>query len=349
MSKALLQIDGITKSFGPVTAVDGLSLTVNDGEFFAILGPSGCGKTTLLRVVAGFETPDAGRVVLDGADITALKANRRPVNLMFQSYALFPHMTVAGNVAYGLEMEGLRGAELAKRVAEALALVRMSDYARRKPGQLSGGQKQRVALARALVKRPKVLLLDEPLGALDRKLREQMQIELKKLQQDSGIAFVVVTHDQEEALTLADRIALLDRGRIVQLDTPRTLYDRPVNRFAADFIGLMNFVEGEAGAAGFVAKGIGAVPGPAGSGAATLAIRPERVRLSDQAEPGAIAGQVEGAAFLGQDVIAHIIVPGLERPVIARLAAGHPLAARLARGQAVWLSWQADQAVLLQD
>ncbi|MBL9035207.1 MAG: ABC transporter ATP-binding protein [Rhodospirillaceae bacterium] len=348
MTRSLLEIQGITKRFGPVTAVDKLSLTVNDGEFFAILGPSGCGKTTLLRVVAGFETPDEGRVVLAGADITELKANRRPVNLMFQSYALFPHMSVAGNVAYGLEMEGVRGAELGRRVDEALALVRMSDYARRKPGQLSGGQKQRVALARALVKRPKVLLLDEPLGALDRKLREQMQIELKKLQQDSGIAFVVVTHDQEEALTLADRIALLDRGRIVQLDTPRALYDRPASRFAADFIGLMNFVEGTANGTGFTVKNIGTLPAPAGSGS-LLAIRPERVRLSDQAESGAIAGQIEGAAFLGQDVIAHVAVPGLERPIIARLAAGHALAARLARGQNVWLSWQADQAVLLQD
>jgi spermidine/putrescine transport system ATP-binding protein/putrescine transport system ATP-binding protein len=348
MTRPLLEIQGITKSFGPVTAVDGLSLTVNESEFFAILGPSGCGKTTLLRVVAGFEAPDDGRVVLSGADITALKANRRPVNLMFQSYALFPHMTVFGNVAYGLEMEGMRGAELAKRVDEALALVRMSDYARRKPGQLSGGQKQRVALARALVKRPKVLLLDEPLGALDRKLREQMQIELKKLQQDSGIAFVVVTHDQEEALTLADRIALLDHGRIVQLDTPRALYDRPASRFAADFIGLMNFIPGEARQGSFEARGIGTVPAPAGSGN-LLAIRPERVRLSDRGETGALAGQVEGAAFLGQDVIAHVIVPGLDRPVIARLAAGHPLAAQLTRGQQVWLSWQADQAVLLQD
>ncbi len=348
MTRPLLQIEGVTKRFGPVTAVDKLSLTVNDGEFFAILGPSGCGKTTLLRVVAGFEQPDEGRVTLDGADITALKANRRPVNLMFQSYALFPHMTVFGNVAYGLEMEGLRGAELAKRVQEALALVRMSDYARRKPGQLSGGQKQRVALARALVKRPKVLLLDEPLGALDRKLREQMQIELKKLQQDSGIAFVVVTHDQEEALTLADRIALLDHGRIVQLDTPRVLYDRPASRFAADFIGLMNFIPGEARDGAFMARGLGPVPAPSGGGN-LLAIRPERVRMSDRSETGMLAGQVEGAAFLGQDVIAHVIVPGLERPVIARLAAGHPLAAKLARGQAVWLSWQADQAVLLQD
>jgi spermidine/putrescine ABC transporter ATP-binding subunit len=348
MTRSLLEIQGVTKRFGPVTAVDKLSLTVNDGEFFAILGPSGCGKTTLLRVVAGFETPDEGRVVLAGADITELKANRRPVNLMFQSYALFPHMSVAGNVAYGLEMEGVRGAELGRRVEEALALVRMSEYARRKPGQLSGGQKQRVALARALVKRPKVLLLDEPLGALDRKLREQMQIELKKLQQDSGIAFVVVTHDQEEALTLADRIALLDHGRIVQLDTPRALYDRPASRFAADFIGLMNFIPGEARGGAFEARGLGAVPAPPEQGN-LLAIRPERVRLSDRDEAGALAGEVEGAAFLGQDVIAHVSVPGLERPVIARLAAGHPLAARLARGQQVWLSWQADQAVLLQD
>jgi spermidine/putrescine ABC transporter ATP-binding subunit len=345
----LLQIDGVTKSFGPVTAVDRLTLTVNDGEFFAILGPSGCGKTTLLRVIAGFETPDEGSVRLDGADITGIKANRRPVNLMFQSYALFPHMTVFGNVAYGLEMEGMRGTELTQRVGEALAMVRMSDFAQRKPSQLSGGQKQRVALARALVKRPKVLLLDEPLGALDRKLREQMQIELKKLQQDTGIAFVVVTHDQEEALTLADRIALLDRGRIVQLATPRELYDRPVNRFAADFIGLMNFIEGEANGSGFVAKGLGVLPGPAGAGPATLAIRPERVHLSGRAEAGAIAAQIEGAAFLGQDVIAHVAVPGLERPIVARLAAGHALAAQLARGQAVWLSWQADQAVLLKD
>ncbi|HNB28355.1 MAG TPA: ABC transporter ATP-binding protein [Alphaproteobacteria bacterium] len=348
MTRPLLEIQGITKRFGPVTAVDKLSLTVNESEFFAILGPSGCGKTTLLRVVAGFETPDEGRVVLSGSDITALKANRRPVNLMFQSYALFPHMNVAGNVAYGLEMEGVRGAELSRRVDAALALVRMSDYARRKPGQLSGGQKQRVALARALVKRPKVLLLDEPLGALDRKLREQMQIELKKLQQDSGIAFVVVTHDQEEALTLADRIALLDHGRIVQLDTPRALYDRPASRFAADFIGLMNFIPGEARGGVFEARGLGTVPAPTGGGN-LLAIRPERVHLSAAAQAGALAGQVEGAAFLGQDVIAHVLVAGLERPIIARLAAGHPLAAQLGRGQQVWLSWQADQAVLLQD
>jgi spermidine/putrescine ABC transporter ATP-binding subunit len=348
---ALLQIDRVTKRFGPITAVDHISLEVKDGEFFAILGPSGCGKTTLLRVIAGFETPDEGRVRLAGADITDLKANRRPVNLMFQSYALFPHMTAFGNVAYGLEMEGMRGAEVKKRADQALAMVRMSDFAARKPSQLSGGQRQRIALARALVKRPKVLLLDEPLGALDRKLREQMQIELKRLQQDTGIAFVVVTHDQEEALTLADRIALLDRGRIVQLAPPRELYDKPVSRFAADFIGLMNFVEGNVTQSAFEAAGLGRLPAPNGvaDGPAALAIRPERVCIMDAAADGAIQGQVEGAAFLGQDVIAHVIVPGLPRPIVARLAAGHPLSAKLARGQQVWLNWQADQAVILKD
>jgi spermidine/putrescine ABC transporter ATP-binding subunit len=348
---SLLQIDSVTKRFGPVSAVDKISLEVKDGEFFAILGPSGCGKTTLLRVIAGFEAPDEGRVKLAGADITDLKANRRPVNLMFQSYALFPHMTSFGNVAYGLEMEGLQGAELKKRVEQALAMVRMSDFAARKPSQLSGGQRQRIALARALVKRPKVLLLDEPLGALDRKLREQMQIELKRLQQDTGIAFVVVTHDQEEALTLADRIALLDRGRIVQLATPRELYDKPVNRFAADFIGLMNFIDGAIAHSGFEAPGLGRLPAPNGAadGPAALAIRPERVRVTDSADGAAIKGQVEGAAFLGQDVIAHVAVPNLPRPMVARLAAGHPLSAKLARGQQVWLNWQADQAVILKD
>jgi spermidine/putrescine transport system ATP-binding protein len=347
----LLQIDGITKRFGPITAVDRISLEVKDGEFFAILGPSGCGKTTLLRVIAGFEAPDEGRVRLAGADITGLKANRRPVNLMFQSYALFPHMTVFGNVAYGLEMEGLQGVALKSRVTEALAMVRMTDFTARKPNQLSGGQRQRVALARALVKRPKVLLLDEPLGALDRKLREQMQIELKRLQQDTGIAFVVVTHDQEEALTLADRIALLDRGRIVQLATPRELYDKPVNRFAADFIGLMNFIDGTVVGSAFDAPGLGRLPAPNGvaDGPAALAIRPERVRLAEITDGTAISGQVEGAAFLGQDVIAHITVPNLARPIVARLAAGHPLSAKLARGQQVWLNWQADQAVILKD
>ena len=294
---------------------------------------------------------------LDGADITGMKANRRPVNLMFQSYALFPHMTVFGNVAYGLEMEGMRGAELAQRVQEALALVRMSDFAPRKPNQLSGGQKQRVALARALVKRPKVLLLDEPLGALDRKLREQMQIELKKLQQDTGIAFVVVTHDQEEALTLADRIALLDRGRIVQLATPRELYDRPVNRFAADFIGLMNFIDGvvKNGQRIRSARISARLPAPNG-----VKIGRDRHGAGDPAGAGAPDRDVPR---LAQRCRARSKAPpSWDRTSIAHVAVKEPGRGRWWRGwrrgipcrrswraaRQVWLNWQADQAVMLE-
>src|SRR5215208_1579443 len=227
-AQPLVRFHQVTKRFGATAAVDRVTLDIYEGEFFALLGPSGCGKTTLLRLLAGFEWPSDGRILLAGEDLGPVPPHRRPVNMMFQAYALFPHLTVAGNVAFGLKQDGLARAEIERRVAAMLALVRLEGLEQRKPNQLSGGQRQRVALARALVKRPKVLLLDEPLGALDRKLREQMQIELKRLQQDTGIAFVVVTHDQEEALTLADRIALLDRGKIVQLATPRELYDKPV-------------------------------------------------------------------------------------------------------------------------
>jgi spermidine/putrescine ABC transporter ATP-binding subunit len=350
MTQALLAIEGVAKRFGSVTAIDGLTLNVGKSEFFALLGPSGCGKTTLLRIVAGFESPDRGKVVLDGEDITNASPNRRPINLMFQSYALFPHMSVFGNVAYGLEMEGLRGAELKRRVMEMLDLVRMTEVAQRKPHQLSGGQRQRVALARALVKRPKVLLLDEPLGALDRKLREQMQIELKRLQQDTGIAFVVVTHDQEEALTLADRIALLRDGRIVQIGGPRELYDRPVNRFAADFIGLMNFIDGLVVAEGFEIQGLGRLPlgaPPAKQGPAVMAVRPERIQMSPQPIEGGLSGVVEGAAFLGQDVIAHIAIAALPRPLIVRLPAGHALSSGLARGVTAHCFWPRESSWLL--
>jgi len=213
---ALLQIDGITKRFGPVTAVDKIALEVMDGEFFAILGPSGCGKTTLLRVIAGFETPDEGRVRLAGADITELKANRRPVNLMFQSYALFPHMTAAGNVAYGLEMEGLQGAELKKRVDQALAMVRMAEFAGRKPNQLSGGQRQRVALARALAAEPELLLLDEPFTALDAPLRARLRDDLLAMQRRRAVPMVVITHDPEDVAALGGRLIHLDNGRVIE-------------------------------------------------------------------------------------------------------------------------------------
>jgi spermidine/putrescine ABC transporter ATP-binding subunit len=350
--RALLEIAGVAKSFGTIRAVDGIDLAVAPNEFFALLGPSGCGKTTLLRLIAGFEHPDRGAIRLDGADITAIRPNKRPINLMFQSYALFPHMTVFANVSYGLEMEGLRGAELKARVEQALGLVQLTDHASRKPHQLSGGQKQRVALARALVKRPKLLLLDEPLGALDKKLREKMQIELKRLQQETGIAFLVVTHDQEEALTMADRIALLDHGKIAQLGRPRDLYERPESRFVADFVGQMNFFEGHRRGAGFEIAGLGILPAqdldalPEGT-AASLAVRPERVVLSEEAHPGAFPAEVQGAAYMGQDMVVHLTLAGSGLPLVARLPASHRLAASIARGGQVHCSWVAEHARLL--
>jgi spermidine/putrescine ABC transporter ATP-binding subunit len=349
---ALLEIAGVAKSFSTIRAVDGIDLAVAPNEFFALLGPSGCGKTTLLRLIAGFEHPDRGTIRLDGADITAIRPNKRPINLMFQSYALFPHMTVFANVAYGLEMEGLRGPSLKARVEQALALVQLGDQASRKPHQLSGGQKQRVALARALVKRPKLLLLDEPLGALDKKLREKMQIELKRLQQETGIAFLVVTHDQEEALTMADRIALLDKGRIAQLGKPRDLYERPDSRFVADFVGQMNFFEGRRRGAAFEVAELGPLPAqgidalPEG-GSASLAVRPERVVLSETAQPGALAAEVVGSAYMGQDVIVHLALSGSGLPLVARLPAAHGLAAGVENGRRVHCSWAPEHARLL--
>jgi spermidine/putrescine ABC transporter ATP-binding subunit len=349
---ALLEIAGVAKSFGTIRAVDGIDLAVAPNEFFALLGPSGCGKTTLLRLIAGFEHPDRGAIRLDGLDITAVKPNKRPINLMFQSYALFPHMTVFANVSYGLEMEGLRGAALKARVEQALGLVQLSDQAARKPHQLSGGQKQRVALARALVKRPKLLLLDEPLGALDKKLREKMQIELKRLQQETGIAFLVVTHDQEEALTMADRIALLDKGQIAQLGKPRDLYERPESRFVADFVGQMNFFEGHRRGGGFDVAGLGLLPAqdldalPEGA-AASLAVRPERVVLSETAQPGTFAAEIIGSAYMGQDMIVHLSLAGSGLPLVARLPAAHRLAAGVENGRQVHCSWAAEHARLL--
>jgi spermidine/putrescine ABC transporter ATP-binding subunit len=373
-TKTVVEIVGATKRFGAVTAVDDLSLAIRENEFFALLGPSGCGKTTLLRMIAGFERPDAGRILLDGRDITDLRPNRRPINMMFQSYALFPHLSVHGNVAYGLEMEGVRGAELKRRVEEALAMVRLEEFARRRPHLLSGGQRQRVALARALVKRPRLLLLDEPLAALDKKLRTQMQLELKRLQHETGITFLVVTHDQEEALAMADRIALLNAGRIAQLGTPRALYERPASRFVADFIGVMNFFEGRltsaaAGVAEIEVEGLGRLRGDAdGSGgsdgglpgrapvvgaAATLAVRPERVRLSleppQESLPNGLSGVVLDITYLGQDLMVHVGLAGGRAPLVARLGAGSDVAAALAEGAVVWCRWAAEDARILME
>src|SRR5256714_13149381 len=286
---ALLEISGASKRFGAVTAVDRVFLLIERGEFFALLGPSGCGKTTLLRLIAGFETPNEGRIVIDGADITAVPPYARPVNMMFQSYALFPHLDVAGNIAFGLKQEGMPRQRRAARVEEMLALVQMTGFSRRRPHELSGGQKQRVALARALAKMPKLLLLDEPLAALDRKLREETRLELTGIQERVGTTFLVVTHDQEEALGLASRIAVMNCGKLVQIGTPAEIYEHPTSRFVADFVGAVNLFEGTL-VAGFNTLAL-ALPGieqpvplpepvslPAGT-AAALAVRPEEARL----------------------------------------------------------------------
>ncbi len=318
VTSPILRIESVAKSFGPVTAVDGVSIDVRENEFFALLGPSGCGKTTLLRMLAGFETPNAGRILLDGRDISPLPPEKRRLNLMFQSYALFPHMSVRQNLAYGLEMERLEKAEIRRRVDETLSTTDLTQFADRKPDQLSGGQKQRVALARALVKRPKVLLLDEPLGALDKKLREKMQLELKRMQHEAGITFVIVTHDQEEALVMADRMAILKDGRLLQVGTPEAIYERPADRFVANFIGVMNFIDGRVGEGGlFEAEGLRLALADAGPGPATLAIRPENVALGAAGE--GLAGTIADIAYHGLDRVLHVKTAASPVPLQVRV------------------------------
>src|SRR3954451_19762427 len=287
----LVRFERVSKRFGAQTAVDDLTLDIAQGEFFALLGPSGCGKTTLLRMLAGFEAPTAGRVLLGGEDIGVVPPHRRPVNMMFQSYALFPHLNVEKNVGFGLRQDNVARAEIAQRVEEMLTLMRLTGYGRRRIDQLSGGQKQRVALARALIKRPRVLLLDEPLAALDKKLRGETQFELKELQRKLGTTFVIVTHDQDEAMTLADRIAVMNAGKLAQVAGPVEIYERPKSRWVADFIGDVSLIEGRVAEGGSVDTSVGTLKaahtGPASGATVWLALRPEKIGLSRERPAGA--------------------------------------------------------------
>jgi putrescine transport system ATP-binding protein len=354
-------IDRVTKKFGDFIAVDNVSLTIYQGEIFCLLGGSGCGKTTLLRMLAGFDAPTSGSITIDGEDMAGIPAYERPANMMFQSYALFPHMTVAKNVSFGLEQEGLPRTEIAKRVGEILDMVKMGPYAKRQPHQLSGGQRQRVALARSLVKRPKLLLLDEPLGALDKKLREQTQFELLGIQERLGVTFVVVTHDQEEAMTLATRIGVMNRGEIVQVGTPTEIYEYPATRFVADFIGSVNMFEGdliedepdhvrirsgELPATIFVDHGISAPPG------ATVwtAIRPEKINI-DRTRPEGnenfVQGIVKEIAYMGDMSIYLVRIDSgrmirVSRPNIVRQSED-----RISWDETVYLSWHASSPIVL--
>lgn len=353
--RTVISLQAITKRFGGLAAVDQVSLDLLEGEFFALLGPSGCGKTTLLRTIAGFEHPEEGTILLDGEDMTRLGANRRPVNLMFQSYALFPHMTVRGNISYGLEMEKLDRRDIARRVDDILEMTQLSALGERKPDHLSGGQRQRVALARALVKRPRVLLLDEPLGALDKKLRGEMQLELKRLQHDLGITFLIVTHDQEEALVMADRIALMKDGRIAQLDSPKVLYEQPRSRFAARFIGVTNLLNGRATKDGIEVPGLGnimtgetIVP----ETGCALSLRPERIFLTDQGAAdgcNAVRGDIVDMAYHGQDMNVRVAMIGLEQPLVIRVSAADASAGNYAPGQQIWCNWRPEHGRLLTD
>ncbi|MGI9481216.1 MAG: ABC transporter ATP-binding protein [Hyphomicrobiales bacterium] len=361
MSEPIISIRNVVKKYPGVVAVDNVSFDIEANEFFALLGPSGCGKTTLLRMIAGFETPTSGQILIDGQDVSDVPANRRPVNMVFQSYAVFPHMTVTENVAYGLKVAGEPSGEIATRVGEALEQVALSEQAERKPDQLSGGQRQRVALARALVKRPKVLLLDEPLSALDAKLREHMQLELAHLQENVGITFIIVTHDQDEALSMADRIAVMQSGMVDQIAAPDVLYEDPSNRFVADFIGKVNLIDGEvSGVRGknvsINTAALGKVSLPhagVAEGGVTLAVRPEKVRISKTAPKGRSVmktrGRIADWAYYGDT--SHMFVEtekGLRIGVIIQNETRTTVDA-VDVGDNVYVHWSPEDTLLLND
>jgi len=360
-AREYVRIEGVTKKFGDFVAVDNVSLSIMKGEIFCLLGGSGCGKTTLLRMLAGFERPTQGRILIDGQDMADTPPYARPVNMMFQSYALFPHMSVEQNVAFGLEQERLSGTEVRRRVGEMLDIVQLGDFLKRKPHQLSGGQRQRVALARALIKRPKLLLLDEPLGALDKKLRERTQFELINLQERLGVTFIVVTHDQEEAMTLASRIGVMDRGEIVQIGTPSDIYEYPSSKFVADFIGSVNMFEGkliedepdhvrvdcpDISGVVYVNHGISSAP----TAKVWVAIRPEKIDIEREmpsVSENFCRGTVKEIAYMGDKSVflvkadsgsmIRVTLPNTERHAEDRIS----------WDETVYLSWHASSPVVL--
>ncbi|MBY5445319.1 ABC transporter ATP-binding protein [Rhizobium leguminosarum] len=362
-AKPFISIKNVTKNFGNFTAVDNLSLDIYHREFFALLGASGCGKSTLLRMLAGFEQPTSGEVVLDGTDMAGTPPYRRPVNMMFQSYALFPHMTVEKNIAFGLRQDGMAKDEMTDRVLQMLKLVKLEQFASRKPNQLSGGQRQRVALARSLAKRPKVLLLDEPLGALDKKLREETQFELMDLQQNLGLTFVVVTHDQEEAMTMADRIAVMSHGKVVQVATPAEIYEAPNCRFVADFIGDVNIFDGKVASSGngtveiSVDSGfsvrVAASETPSAGGAVGFAIRPEKMRVGRtppaSASVNAARGELWDIAYLGDMTVFHVKLQSGKVVKASSLNAQRLVDDPFTYDQDVWVSFDENAGVLLKD
>jgi putrescine transport system ATP-binding protein len=356
-----IRIEKVTKKFGDFVAVNDVSLSIYRGEIFCLLGGSGCGKTTLLRMLAGFEQPTSGQIFIDGADMAGVPPYERPVNMMFQSYALFPHMSVQDNVAFGLKQEGVNRGEIATRVAEMISLVKLNGFEKRKPHQLSGGQRQRVALARSLIKRPKLLLLDEPLGALDKKLREHTQFELVNIQERLGVTFVVVTHDQEEAMTLASRIGVMNQGRIVQVGTPHEIYEFPASRFVAEFIGNVNMFEGqivedepdhviiqsrELGCPIYVGHGVSAPP----DAVVWTAVRPEKMQLTREApmEPHNRArGVIKEIAYMGDMSIYLVQLESGKTVRITQPNAFRQAEDRFTWDEQVWVGWHESSAVVV--
>jgi spermidine/putrescine ABC transporter ATP-binding subunit len=360
MTDPIVSIRNVSKKFpGGVIAVDNVNIDISQNEFFALLGPSGCGKTTLLRMISGLETPTVGQIIIGGQDMALTPPNKRPTNMVFQSYAVFPHMTVEDNVAYGLRVTGVAEDETRRRTAEALEMVKLPHLAKRKPDQMSGGQRQRVALARALIKRPKVLLLDEPLSALDAKLRDDMRMELTRLQETVGITFIIVTHDQDEALSMASRIAVLDKGAVQQIATPSELYEQPRTRFVADFIGKVNLIDAKVVSKkgteiSCEAKGLGKMSlttDKTCGDTVAIAVRPEKLKLSKTRPSGAnlvtLSGKVRDVAYYGDT--SHVIVSaadGLDLQVNVQNDT-RTGGAGVERGQNIWVSWTPDDSIIL--